>query len=112
MLTKNKGYMIKMFFLILICVLSTSCAPQKENTSEKALVSASTEAIKTTETVTSTTNVEPQVATATVEVNAQIKNEREALIAEGKWAFSAYNPNSGVIEYYSANGAFLGKRQI
>jgi len=33
----------------------------------------------------------------------------EEIIAENSWGFSAYDPQSGIVEYYTSNGMLLGK---
>ncbi len=35
----------------------------------------------------------------------------EMAIEENSWGFSAYDPQSGIIEYYTSKGMLLGKRQ-
>ena len=37
--------------------------------------------------------------------------EGDAIIDRGAWFFSIYNPQTGISEYYSSNGQFLGKKQ-
>lgn len=36
----------------------------------------------------------------------------DKLIAAGEWGFSIYDPQTGIVEYYTGNGNFLGKRKI
>ena len=34
----------------------------------------------------------------------------EAIISSGSWGFSAFDPASGVTEYYTSSGGYLGNR--
>lgn len=36
-------------------------------------------------------------------------NGAEEIIAENSWGFSAYDPQSGIVEYYTSSGMLLGK---
>lgn len=34
----------------------------------------------------------------------------DGIIAENRWGFSVYDPQTGITQYYTSNGSFLGQR--
>lgn len=75
---------------------------------EKVEVKTEDLIVNTTQEVVSEKEKRPiQVPVATVTSN----QEGENAVEENSWGFSVYDPQSGIIEYYSSSGMFLGKRQ-
>lgn len=54
-------------------------------------------------------NVEARVVTEAEK--AMSSDSAEAIIAENRWGFSVHDPQTGIIEYYTSTGNFLGTKK-
>ena len=64
--------------------------------------------------VTPSENITKEIQTQVKDMQQQqtsVKSIKgaEEIIAENSWGFSAYDPQSGIVEYYTSNGMLLGK---
>ncbi|MFH1621528.1 MAG: hypothetical protein ABIA97_00205 [Candidatus Omnitrophota bacterium] len=115
--------MKKVLFLFLVIFIIPGCElPQNtamQNTEKKKEVLVDESVTKDEEVLIAKEGDKKEAVTEEIKVKALVLAKQEdvpiiesveEIIKQNRWGFSIYDPKTGIIEYYTSNGGYLGKK--